>query len=271
MGILPTPLDVVAAHAGIDEIIDMGSLPDELAAKKPRAWKRLLGALLFRERVAFVDEEQPEERVRFTKGHETGHRIIPWHERSFLLDHEGSLFRATKDILELEASLAGAHLIFQGRRFHERALDYQVSIQVPLTLYETYGASRHATIRYYVEHHPDPVAVVVAGHFRRSDGSLPIWQCVESPAFRNRFGRLTRQFPSGRLIASEGLGPLLDEIVQAALITESIPETDLVMQDLDGDGHSFVAEAFFNQHCLFVLMVPRRARRLGRRLRLEAS
>lgn len=262
---------MVAAAAGINEIIDMGQLPDEMIAKKPPAWKRLPGALLFRERVAFIDRDQPEERVRFTEAHETGHRIIPWHERTFLLDHEGSLFRTTKDILEAEASLAGAHLIFQGRRFHERALEYQVSIHTPLKLYETYGASRHATIRYYVEHHPDPVAVVVAGHFRRADGSLPIWHCVESPSFRGRFGPLARNFPSGHLVASEGLGPLLDEIVQAALIADSIPKTDLVVQDLDGEGHDFVAEAFFNQHCLFVLIVPRRARRLGRRLQLEAS
>jgi hypothetical protein len=271
VGVLPTPLDAVAFHAGIAEIVDIGKLPDELVAKKPPAWKRLLGALMFRERVAFVDSDQPEARVLFTKAHETGHRIIPWHERSFVLDHEGSLFRGTKDKLEVEASRAGAHLIFQGHRFHERALDYQLSLQAPLALVPTYGASRHATIRYYVEHHPDAVAVVIAGHYRQADGSLPIWHCIESPAFRQRFGRLSHSFPTGSLMPSDGLGQLLDEITQQALAADTFPVTDVVMPDLDGDDHDFVAEAYFNQHCLFVLFAPRRARRMGRRLRLEAS
>src|SRR5205085_493732 len=114
-GVLPTPLDVVAEMAGISEVIDIGDLPAELIAKKPRAWKRILGALLYREQVIFVDRTQPEPRARFIQAHETGHEIIPWHRRSYELDDEVGLFRETKEQLDLEANLAGAYLIFQGQ------------------------------------------------------------------------------------------------------------------------------------------------------------
>jgi hypothetical protein len=41
------------------------------------------------------------------------------------------LFRETEEKLELEASFAAAMLIFQGDRFHARALDYENSIKTP--------------------------------------------------------------------------------------------------------------------------------------------
>jgi hypothetical protein len=79
-GIIPTPLDAVAKAAGITEIIDISRLPDDIAARKPPALKRILGALLHRERVALVDLSQCKPRARLTEAHEIGHQIIPWHE-----------------------------------------------------------------------------------------------------------------------------------------------------------------------------------------------
>ena len=45
------------------------------------------------------------------------------------------------------------------------ALDYRVSIATPVALAAEYGASMHATIRYYALDHPDPVSVLVAGRY----------------------------------------------------------------------------------------------------------
>src|SRR5262245_1129905 len=78
-GIIPTPLDVVAKTAGITEIIDISRLPADIAARKPPALKRILGALMHRERVALVDLSQCVPRARLTEAHEIGHQIIPWH------------------------------------------------------------------------------------------------------------------------------------------------------------------------------------------------
>lgn len=173
-GIIPTPLDAVAKAAGIAEVIDISRLPGDIAARKPPALKRILGALLHRERVALVDLSQCKPRARLTEAHEIGHQIIPWHQAAFQLDDEERLLGRTRDQLEREAYLAGGHLIFQGEHFWRRALDYQVSIGTPVALAPEYGASLHATIRYYVLHHPDPVAVLVAGRHQNSDGSVPV-------------------------------------------------------------------------------------------------
>jgi hypothetical protein len=67
------------------------------------------------------------------------HKLIPWHEASYQLDDENGLFRETEVLLEVEANLAAALLIFQGRCFHDRALDYENSIKTPILLADQFG------------------------------------------------------------------------------------------------------------------------------------
>jgi hypothetical protein len=138
--------------------------------------------------------------------HEIGRKIIPWHEAAFRLDDEERLLGMARDQLEDEAYLAGGHLIFQGQRFHERALGYKISIATPIALADDYGASLHATIRYYVLHHPDNLALLVAGRYVGSAGSLPIWRSIESASFSARFGSLADRMPRGRLLIAAGAG-----------------------------------------------------------------
>ncbi len=168
VGVLPTPLERVGEVVGVAETIDIGDLPDDLTIAKPRSLRRILGAYAYRTNTAFVDLSQPVGRRRFIQAHETGHRLIPWHESSHRLDDEARLFRDTEDELEDEANLAGTLLVFQGGRFHAQALDYENSIRTPILLAEEFGASYHASIRYYVEHHPEPIALVIAVRGRGS-------------------------------------------------------------------------------------------------------
>lgn len=267
LGILPTPLDAVAQAAGIAEIIDIGALPPDLAAKKPAAWKRILGALLYRERVAFVDQSQALPRARFIQAHETGHRLIPWHEQSYILDNESGLFRETKEKLDREANLAAAHLLFQGQAFHARALDYAVTLATPIALAEEYGASVHATIRYYVEHHPDPIGLIVAGRYL-DNGALPIWHCEESPAFIQHFGRLRAFFPAGHLVAGDDSAGLIAAIGQTALTQDTVVHGEAPITDVQGQRRLCTVEAYFNFYNLFVFVSPRQRFRLGRRVRI---
>ena len=76
--------------------------------------RRILGVLLHRERVAFVDLSQCEPRARLTEAHEIGHQIIPWHQAAFQLDDEERLLGNTCDQLETEAYLAGRPPDFPG-------------------------------------------------------------------------------------------------------------------------------------------------------------
>jgi hypothetical protein len=177
----------------------------------------------------------------------------------------------TRDQLEDEAYLAGGHLIFQGQRFYERALDYKISIATPIALADDYGASLHATIRYYVLHHPDNLALLVAGRYVGSAGSLPIWRSIESASFSARFGSLADRMPRGRLLIAAGAGQPFGDIASRAMSGADVADKDIVILDADGEKHEFVAEAFFNQHNLLIMVTEKKAARFGRRIRVAVS
>jgi len=267
LGVVPTPLDDLAEVIGVEAVIDIGELPEELVAKKPSALKKLLGAYWFRAETAFVDFTQSRGRARFIQAHELGHRIVPWHEVAYL-DDEHRLFRETEDLFELEANLAGAHLLFQGEVFFQQALEYENTLKTPIMLANPFDASLHATIRYYVEHHPDPLAVLVAGRFKRADGTVPIFLALESPSFHEELGAIAGRFPTRSLPLNNAhtLGPLLVEAHDAL----DPPSKEVKIRDLGNQHRRFVAEAFFNQHCYFVMLTPAKRLRLGRRIRVAS-
>jgi hypothetical protein len=262
----PTPITAVLNELGIREQLDISRLPPELEARKPPGWKRVLGALVFNERTVFIDRSQPEPRQLFTDAHEATHVMCDWHEATLMLDNEDTLFREAKVQVELEAGFGAAQLIFQGGRFHRRALYEQVSMRTPLALAGDYGASRHATLHHYAEDHPDAVALLVSGRYPYCDHTLPIWRSVESQSFRQRFGSVEQLLPGKRLSIAEDA--LLADILTESRIALDPPSKLVGVPDGDGTKVPFVAEAFFNQHCYFVMLIERRARRLGRRVRL---
>jgi hypothetical protein len=269
-GVLPTPLEGVAQVVEIGEVVDIAEMPTNLVVKRPSLLKRVLGAILLPERTIFVDGTLSDARLRFTTGHEIGHRLLPWHEAAYFLDDESTLSLDAREQLEAEASAVSAHLIFQGpRRFMEFALGYQVGIKAALLAAAAHRSSAHSAIRYYVENHPDPVAVLVAGRFLDDGGAVPIWGSLESPSFSTKYGSLGKRFPEQRLEVLDGGGRPFGDIMHASLA--EIASKPLLIRDLASVPQQFVAEAFFNGFCHFVLVSERQARRLGRRVRLLAE
>jgi len=266
-GTFPTPLEPLRAYAGIRERIDMSDLPKEFVGKKPPKWKSILGAYIFGTERSFVDLSQTAERVLFTDAHETSHALIDWHADTYYLDDEGRLYREVKEELEAEANLGAALIIFQNGRFHERALDYQRTINTPILLAGEFGASCHAAIRHYVEYHPDPVALAICGRYR-SYGNLPIWAGVESPRFREEHGPLEQLLPV--LPLGDG-SPLAELVLEARKSPPSPPSRSVRVRTLRGEMKPFIAEAFFNQYCIFVMLAPRALVRTGRRVQVEVG
>jgi hypothetical protein len=269
--VLPTPLERVAKSAGIAEVVNIGDLPDELVTARPKSWRRILGAYLYRAETAFVDLSQPMGRQRFIFAHETGHKIVPWHAKSFHLDNETCIFRDANEELEDEASFAASLLMFQGARFHTRALDYETGIQAPISLADQYGASMHASIRFYVEHHPEPVALLVAGRHPRSDQTVPIWLSVESRAFVERFGTFRSLMPDRGVPLAPGAAHPIGTLALAAYNGSDLASEKMRLTDLAGDAATCNIETFFNQHCLFIMASTRSFFRRGRRITIHAS
>jgi hypothetical protein len=269
LGVIPTPVDAVTRRAGILEVLDAEDLPASVAAQKPSALGRVLGAVLFRERLVFVDRNQAEPRARFTEAHEVIHQIVPWHEAAFRLDDHRRLYGPTREVLEAEANLGAAQILFQDQVFMGRALDYRVTIASPMALSDEFNASRHAAIRFYVEHHPDPVALIVAGRYQDASGRVPIWARCESPSFRQRYGRVADALRITKLPTQPSTA--LGEVIAEALTSSEISRRDVVLLDLAGERTGFAAEAFYNQYCVFVMVAERAATRFGRRVTVRAG
>ena len=257
----PTPLGELQRVLGIEQVVSIDDLPDPPEAKRPPKWKRILGALLYREKTIFVDFSQGEERANFTEAHETAHQMIPWHEDAFILDHEDTLFRDVKQGLEEEANYGATALIFQNGRFHRKALEHERSISTPILLAPEYRASRHVTIRHYVEMHPDPLALLITGRYP-INGCLPIWHAVESDSFRMQFGPLGRLFPAQRLDHPPSLLEIAEEAMGSTL---KPPSCTVRVTDRRGTQRQFMAESFFNQYCVFLMFSPKARVRTGRR------
>jgi hypothetical protein len=249
LGVLPTPLDAIAAVAGVRSRAPMPELPEGIRTPG----RRLLGALWFEERALFVDDTQAPARRRFTEAHELVHALCPWHGAALREDTEDELFRATRAALEIEANAGAGMLIFQRADFAARAAEGPCSIRTGLALAARYGASRHAALHHYVATHPSPLALVVAGRYPRRDGSLPVWRGVESPAFAARFGPA-----APRLHAGLAPGGGLRELAEAARTTSDPPSARICLPGLPG---AFRAEAWDNRHAVLLALAPAAARR----------
>lgn len=270
-GVVPTPLDEVSRAAGVIETIDLSQLPEDLVARRPNVFKRVLGGIFYRPRLVVVDRSQGHARGRFIEAHEISHKVIPWHEAVFRLDDEERLFGQTKKRVDLEADMGAAELLFQGDLFVRRALDFEVSISAPIGLASEFDASMAASIRHYAAYHPDPVAVIVAGQFVWSNGAVPVWASHESPSFAARFGSAKAFYPSG-VPASELNTDPAGAILAEALKYSDVARGEVALTDLRGQSHAFVMEAFHNGRMILVMLVEKRASRArGRTIRVTAG
>lgn len=271
-GVFPTPIEAVQRAVGVDQRLDISTLPADLSAKKPAVMKRILGAFVPAEKTIFVDGSQRGTRVLFTDAHETMHAACLWHEPTLRLDSANELFNAARLAeVEAEANFGAAALIFQNGRFHRRALEDQVSLSVPIALSGAYGASMHAAIRYYVEEHPDRVALLITGVRESAVGTIPVWHSIESRSFAARYGPLVQQTAPAGVSLREGADAPFAEIIDSACRSSTVHGSSMTLMDLGRKGRRCHAEAFSNGRNHFVMVSERSARILGRRTTVVSS
>jgi IrrE N-terminal-like domain len=234
LGVAPTPLDAVAAAAGIHV---------EPVAALTRAEDRpLLGALWFEERTLFLERRQSAVRRRFTQAHELMHALCPWHRAVLRTDTEAELFGRTRAAVEAEANAGAGLLVFGGSGFSRPS--GPLSIDGAMALAARHEASVHATLHHCVQADHGTSALLVAGRYPQRDDSLPVWRSIESAAFRRRFGRAARMV-GGALAA----GSPLRELAARARTAKEPPATTVWL-----GGSPAAAQAHDNRHAVFVLL-----------------
>ncbi len=192
-----------------------------------------------------IDQDLPPLKHRWNEAHEIGHDVIPWHAGMMFGDTEQTLTPACHEIMEAEANYAAGQLLFLAGRFRQEATASTPSLDLVRRLSKSFNNTVTSTLWRFAEHgHGDrPMVVLVTGHphlVRRKanfDPAAPCRYCVESPAFRERFGRL-KETDLFALVASycgaQGGG--------------SLGQADVVLSNNNGEPHVFSFETFFNTH-----------------------
>lgn len=265
---LPVPLSEIAAAAELhkEALFDLGEhedLPASIKAIIRKLRGNLLGLLDVRERRYYVDTSLSVDRQRFTEGHEIGHHALPWHRLAYFGDDLHTLAPDTRDLLELEANLFSAEVLFAGNRFITEADAWAPSLDVPLALNGKYQVSAAAAIRRYIADSGRPVAVIGTGMYARAGGALPIFDGIttESARFREKYGMIRGMLPGS---LTHALYPNIASIRSDA--RGKIDPCEMVLTTNRGQVR-FSAEGFVNGRNGFIVLA-RQSRAAGQRLTL---
>lgn len=270
-GVAPVPLDQIEAAVGLypsQDLLAAGvELPPGLFEKMKRLTRKVMGGLAITDKIIFLDKSLPPDRLRFTHGHELGHQVLPWHGGAYFADDSSTVSPTTLQLLEAEANRFSAEVMFGYDEFTNMADSYKPSLDVPLGLNATFGASAHAAIRRYVETSGYRVALLVVGQYPTHPGgklALKVFQRSQSAAFANRYGPLDTLLPASILVEQH---PTLRSLLgheRGLGVT-----TDIVLDTKRGS-ETFHVDTFNNGRLSFAL-IYRRPRVLGRTARIEGA
>jgi hypothetical protein len=258
----PVPLADIEAAVGLHPAQELYTAGQEIPPRFVEFLKkiqsrstRVLGALGFGQNTIYLDPEMPEAKHRFTHGHELGHKALPWHYGAYI-DDGATLIPSTRDELEQEANAFSAQLQFGVGKFTQMAEARPASLAVPLDLSTMFAASAHASVRHYVSESSRPMALLVLGKYIQRRGGragLPVFgdHCVESAAFRDRYGLVTDLFPQH---VSGATYPFVAHVTEPTSGLHE-GETEVVVETKRGSTSLIAQCATLRLH--FVLLRPR--------------
>lgn len=190
-----------------------------------------------------LDKSLPPLKHRWNETHEIGHSLIPWHEDMMHGDNTHTLLRDCRDKVEAEANFAAGRLLFLRERFSEEARSLEINFDSIQQLKKVYGNTMSTTLYRYVESVGEdlPVVGVITDHphiLKRSktfDCEQPCRHVVQSSAFAATFGSITEKelFQAIAGYCGSQRGGYLGN-------------TELILDDDNGDPHRFYFETFFN-------------------------
>lgn len=225
IGRFPTRLDeiysvaeLVAAEELSLTLEDRKLLRARFGEVAGRVWRRLQGAIDFRNDEVWVNPELHPMKQRFVQAHEAGHKILTWQRDTFAFLDDGRRLRPDiKDLFERQANEAAIELLTQGGRMREEADDDNPpSLKTVRLMSFRYGVSLQATARYIAETSRRECACALA--FKGPGGALTPYHLFTSDGFEQRF-----RWRSGRAPGLE-----IDAIVCSKSMFEERPDLECV-------------------------------------------
>jgi hypothetical protein len=263
-GVIPTPIDELIAASKLEQAEDLepfvGRFLRHLAksARAPfvAALQKVRGIADLRERAIYIPSGNTNDRRRrFVQAHELGHQVIDWHSVNIGYRDDDMSLRLVDDMQELfdlEANCFAGDVLFQGRRFRERARSYAASFEAVFQLADDHCASRHATLWRLIEEQDESVSVALywpnnytvdaSGYAVLRRGKL-----VASPKFLNKFSNieLPLTLPSNHAWLEAR--------------NEDAPCGGSIHLMCDGTAEHFEWQAWWNTYSLFVMLRRRPA------------
>ena len=193
-----------------------------------------------------IDNEVPHSKEKWVTAHEIIHKTLPTHNQLLLGDTAETLDPDYHDMMEMEANYGASSLIFLQQIFTKEAAETDCTIKSVIQLSKRYKNSATSTLRRFVEtNNSSPLAALV---------SKPIWlndsdknqRCryyLKSPIFEKLFCNID----SGLLMT------IVDNNCYRCYGGPCGSDTDL-LYDINGRGHEFLFESFFNQYDILTLV-----------------
>lgn len=194
-----------------------------------------------------ISNEAPELKHKWIKAHEIGHSLIPHHKRFLFGDPEATLSPACLEELEREANYAAGQLNFMQGRFVEEATDHERTIKSIQALAKTFGNSFPSTLWRFVEeaHKDEPLVGLVTALPHDRTAEEPCRYCIESPAFRARFGKVSE-------------AELIDALRSYCRYDRRrgpLGEGEVRLEDANGQQHVFHFETWANKYDVLTIGV----------------
>lgn len=200
VGVLPTPIDDVVKAARITEVNSLEEFREGFLSKLKKSARekfkislqKVRGVADLRKSINYVPTTENPPRVLWVKAHELGHQSIPWHNVDHTyFDDDLTLSPRVEEAFEQEANFFGSEIIFQGKHFRLKALDYKTSLNSALELSNMHGASKHVTLWKYVEIHDETIALAQYYPSNSIDDHghqvLRLWKTIPSLKFKNKY------------------------------------------------------------------------------------
>lgn len=258
IGRFPTPISDVMNAAKIVEVEEdvlTSNFLAKLRKKAGTALKRALGKVIgvfdAVARLVYIDRTLVIVRQAFVRLHETAHGALRWQRDLYALveDNDQSISPEIAELFDREANAFASEVLFQLDAFSHEAEEHAFGILVPVRLSKKYGASIYATVRRYVSGNHRACAVLVLDPPVLCDGDgfrCNLRRVVASDRYAELFGE--GEWP-GQFTPSDAIGAMVPVGKRRMSGKRS-----LGLKDRNGGRHECLAEAFTQQHQVFVLI-----------------
>lgn len=172
LDVFPTPVDNILNYSQLrlENRIDLSQVDqsflskfsDNISRKFIETISLVRGLIDRREKTIYLDLSQNFGRQNFVKLHEVEHDVLYWQKEILEhIDNDLTLDASTKEEFEAEANYFASATLFQHDRFENEMRKLELGIKSPMALAKQFGASKHATLRKYVECSKNRCALLV--------------------------------------------------------------------------------------------------------------